>query len=108
MYPATSYLVAIGQLGIALFVGLSYPLQLLPCRQCIHTLTTGLRSKAEAVKDDDEHEALVGTTRADQGAGDMSQAKYLGVTSAILVCGTIIALLVDDLGVGKCLSKLPF
>jgi hypothetical protein len=104
MYPATSYLVAVGQLGIALFVGLSYPLQLLPCRQCIHTLTSGLWVKPHVPnKDDDENEALVGESSdpADEGAGEMSPVKYYGVTASILVCGTVIALLVDDLGVGE-------
>jgi amino acid permease len=65
MYPATSLFIAIGRLGIVLLVGLSYPLQLLPCRVCLHTLSSGLvknlqrRFKARKPKpvvhhDDDE------------------------------------------------------
>jgi hypothetical protein len=42
MYPATSLFIAIGRLGIVLLVGLSYPLQVLPCRLCLHTLSSGL------------------------------------------------------------------
>jgi amino acid permease len=42
MYPAESLVVAIGRLGIVFLVGLSYPLQALPCRSCIYLLTSGI------------------------------------------------------------------
>jgi hypothetical protein len=41
-YPATSFIIALGRLGIVLLVGLSYPLQCLPCRSCIYHMTSGL------------------------------------------------------------------
>lgn len=42
MYPADSLIVAIGRLGIVFLVGLSYPLQALPCRSCIYLLQSGI------------------------------------------------------------------
>lgn len=42
MYPANSLVVAIGRLGIVFLVGLSYPLQALPCRSCIYLLQSGI------------------------------------------------------------------
>lgn len=42
MYPADSLVVAIGRLGIVFLVGLSYPLQALPCRSCIYLLQSGI------------------------------------------------------------------
>lgn len=66
MYPATSLLIALGRLGIVLLVGLSYPLQLLPCRACVYAFTSGIikgkkaepRLITEADEDEDEDECM--------------------------------------------------
>ncbi len=145
MYPATSLTICLGRLGIVLLVGLSYPLQLLPCRACIHGLTGGFVNRylkkrpsqagfsqvtsrvinGDASDDDDddqqdgdegsdaENDALVpkpgdsgftGGVRSKRAIGEMTQRKYIGVTLMILFSGFAIALLVDELEVGKSLS----
>ncbi|WVF66405.1 hypothetical protein IAT40_001145 [Kwoniella sp. CBS 6097] len=45
MYPPTSMIIAIGRFGIVLLVGLSYPLQLLPCRQSLHHIVFSISKK---------------------------------------------------------------
>lgn len=123
MYPATSLVIAIGRLGIVLLVGLSYPLQLMPCRNCIHTLTRGLVKRIKDSKtlpsvrgvasparseneDEDEQDPLMMRSTETPGSikrgGDMTQKKFLVLTSGIIICGFFIALAVDELEVGKC------
>ncbi|KAK4684951.1 hypothetical protein P7C73_g5205, partial [Tremellales sp. Uapishka_1] len=109
MYPATSLVIAVGRLGMVLLVGLSYPLQALPCRQSLHGLTAGLFTRTRETKaissdgeaEEDEESSLV-PKHGDIGrrsAGDMSQGEYIGFTVGILVSGFIIAELVDEMGV---------
>jgi hypothetical protein len=124
MYPPTSLLVALGRLGIVLLVGLSYPLQLLPCRACIYSFTSGIvkgkktppmfssrdDSSITAHNDDEDGEAsdeegplmpkryVYGTAI---GVGEMRNSKFVGFTTGILVAGFLIALAVDELEVGK-------
>lgn len=122
MYPPTSFTIALGRLGIVMLVGLSYPLQCLPCRACLHTLTSGLIKKKRAtapadvaditedtsdnddVDDDDvsEQDTLVpkGDGHLPRG-GDMTRTKFIVLTSGILISGFLIAAVVDELEVGK-------
>ncbi|KAL7418940.1 hypothetical protein Q5752_006624 [Cryptotrichosporon argae] len=115
MYPATSLVVAVGRLGIVLLVGLSYPLQALPCRSCIYSLTSGIiKGKKEPlfIVDDEEDETEPEEADGEEddplvpkpAAGahhvaDMPFHKYVGFTIGILVAGFIIAMLVDELEV---------
>lgn len=127
MYPDTSLPVAIGRLGIVFLVGLSYPLQALPCRSCLYLLTSGIiKGKKHKQVPEEEHEQLV-TEESDSesesdGSGnendmlmpkvgdgahgpaaagrEMPQKKYIGFTVLILTTGYLIASLVDDLSVG--------
>lgn len=126
MYPATSLVIAIGRLGIVLLVGLSYPLQLMPCRNCIHTLTRGLAkrvkesqvlpatlrgtaSPARSENEEDEEDPLMPKTNETAGSirrgGDMTQKKFLVLTTGILIAGFFIALAVDELEVGECSAE---
>ncbi|RXK37644.1 vacuolar amino acid transporter 5 [Tremella mesenterica] len=119
MYPPTSFPIALGRLGIVLLVGLSYPLQCLPCRICVYQMTSGIikpkpepsydipdsdeDSEAEAEEDplvpkDDEEEEDV-EDLAHGGAIEMRRWKFIGITMGILSLGFIIALLVDELEV---------
>lgn len=111
MYPATSLIIAVGRLGIVLLVGLSYPLQLLPCRQCVHLLTTGIGKKSQEATvgvsgDEEENEDEEGPLvpkNGDHGhasVDDMGQAKFFAITLGILGLGFIIAATVDELEVG--------
>lgn len=122
MYPPTSFTIALGRLGIVMLVGLSYPLQCLPCRACLHTLTSGLIKKKRAaastdvtdtadetgdndeVDDDDvsEQDTLVpkGDNPLPRG-GDMTRTKFTVLTSGILIAGFLIAAVVDELEVGE-------
>nr|XP_018266396.1 vacuolar amino acid transporter 5 [Kwoniella dejecticola CBS 10117]OBR88554.1 vacuolar amino acid transporter 5 [Kwoniella dejecticola CBS 10117] len=120
MYPPTSLIIAIGRLGIVLLVGLSYPLQVLPCRQSLHHLTHGLFKKAklpttngnptvaqeensESDDDDDdesENNPLVPKVD-DHGHGvhkhEMSKVEFIAITTVILVAGFLIAYNVHEL-----------
>ncbi|KAK8845389.1 hypothetical protein IAR55_006102 [Kwoniella newhampshirensis] len=116
MYPPTSLFVALGRFGIVLLVGLSYPLQLLPCRMSLHHLTHGLfkgHSKVEPSvsasaeedsddEDESEDDPLVPKVGGDDGHGhshkhDMHFTKYIGITVAILATGFAIAYNVHEL-----------
>lgn len=143
MYPPTSLLIALGRLGIVLLVGLSYPLQLLPCRACVYAFTSGIikGKKAEPLVPEDasvnvpyydpedeevdhQHHQHQHQQRQDEeaddeeeddplmpkryvndrgiGVGEMRKSKFVGFTTGILVAGFGIALMVDELEVGKC------
>ena len=117
MYPATSLVIAIGRVGIVLLVGLSYPLQLLPCRNSVHTLTKGLVKWIQGRTDEpatsgfntparngtDERQPLASGFSNVSGVvkrgGDMTQKKFIVITVGILIAGFFIALTVDELEV---------
>lgn len=129
MYPPTSLIIAIGRLGIVLLVGLSYPLQLLPCRACVYAFTSGIvkgkkhvpilvnddslsprtarriaDAEGESEDDDEEDDLLVPKQYHDGrgiGPGEMRNSKFVGFTTGILLAGFMIALAVDELEVGK-------
>jgi amino acid permease len=95
MYPSSSLFVAIGQLAIAILVLFSYPLQVLPCRNCLdkvfHFNTE--RDKIEDSGVDDEH-----------GSGEMTQLKHTVLTTAVVAGGFSIAYFVDNLEMGEVFS----
>ncbi|KAF8659850.1 hypothetical protein AX16_001735 [Volvariella volvacea WC 439] len=97
MYPATSLFIAVGQLAIVILVMLSYPLQVLPCRNCLDKVfhvghvhppkpVTGGEEDSEEVEEDEDH-----------ASADMTPLKHTLLTSLIVGAGFIIAFLVDDL-----------
>ncbi|WWD06078.1 hypothetical protein V865_004163 [Kwoniella europaea PYCC6329] len=126
MYPPTSLIIAIGRLGIVLLVGLSYPLQVLPCRQSIHHLTHGLfrhpklakltngsgvgsspnqtteEESSESEDADDESEINPLVPKVDDHGHhvhkhEMSKIEFIAITSVILVAGFLIAYNVHEL-----------
>lgn len=127
MYPPTSLLIALGRLGIVLLVGLSYPLQLLPCRACVYAFTSGIvkgkkappmfSSRTDSAdtpgpsvtdEDEDDYDDEDGPLMPKRyqygtaiGIGEMRNSKFVGFTSGILIAGFLIALAVDELEVGK-------
>jgi hypothetical protein len=126
MYPPTSVFIAVGRLGIVVLNGLSYPLQCLPCRACVYHMTSGLiKPKPEpeykpapaAEEDDDldepeeddydsEDDPLIPQPdvigkRLRRKVADMPVWKFGVITIGILISGFIIALLVDELEIGK-------
>ena len=116
-YPPTSIFIAIGRFGIVLLVGLAYPLQVLPCRACIHGLTLGLFGSSEDEQvaapedeEDEDHEEeeddpLVPKPDEEEdeshGPGDMSNTKFYVVTTGIVIVSYLIAAEVDELEVGE-------
>lgn len=111
-YPYTSLAISIAQLGIVLLVALSYPLQCHPCRACLHHLTTGWSapthqalptneddlSDSEENEDDDEAPSKPVATWVN--GAEMSRPKFISLTSGIIVCGMVIAMLIDELETG--------
>ncbi|ODO01936.1 vacuolar amino acid transporter 5 [Cryptococcus wingfieldii CBS 7118] len=118
MYPATTLLVAVGRLGIVLLVGLSYPLQVLPCRSSLRHLTHSFFKHHEAaggvdessfsrrVRDEEESEegeegeedALVPKGHG-QVKHEMPPAQFIALTLGILFFGFLIAYNVHELEV---------
>ncbi|GMK58922.1 hypothetical protein CspeluHIS016_0603640 [Cutaneotrichosporon spelunceum] len=126
MYPSESMYVAVGRLGIVFLVGLSYPLQALPCRSCLYLLTSGIikgkkhtplpQEPESDTESDDDHEddtsdsgisgheqdmlvPKVGDGVRGPTTAEMPFKKYVGFTVLILVAGYTIALLVDELDI---------
>jgi hypothetical protein len=131
MYPPTSSLIALGRFGIVLLVGLSYPLQLMPCRACVYAFTSGIiKGKkdlplvpedasvnvpfiepGQEEEEEEEDDPLMPKRYVNDrgiGTGEMRRSKFVGFTTGILVVGFLIALVVDELEVGELqLSSLP-
>lgn len=122
MYPPTSLIIAFGRLGIVILVALSYPLQALPCRACLHGLTSGIFrrrrparpvdssfSRASRIPDDDESEEdpeeqdplvpKVGADGRNVSPNRPRSLKFYILTTFILVTSFFIALSVDELEV---------
>ncbi|WWC67093.1 uncharacterized protein I206_101000 [Kwoniella pini CBS 10737] len=115
MYPPTSLIIAVGRFGIVLLVGLSYPLQVLPCRQSLHHLTHGLFKKAKLLKrptanqeensesdEEDESESNPLVPKVDDHGhnvqkSEMSKIEFIVITTAILIAGFLIAYNVHEL-----------
>jgi Transmembrane amino acid transporter protein len=91
MYPSTSLFIAIGQLAIAILVLFSYPLQVQPCRNCLDKVFN-FSSADQKVGDE--------TVEDEHGAGDMTQLKHAGLTTAVVMGGFMIAYFVDNLEMG--------
>ena len=91
MYPSTSLFVAVGQLAIVVLVLFSYPLQVLPCRNCLDKV---FHSDAGLVTDElgdvDEH-----------NNSEISPLKHTILTTGIVGAGFGIAYFVNDLQIGK-------
>lgn len=99
MYPSTSLFVAIGQLAVVVLVMLSYPLQVLPCRNCLdkvfHAGSVHLPKPVAQGEEDDEE------VEDEHTPVEMSRMKHLLLTAAIVGFGFMIAFLVDDLRIGE-------
>jgi Transmembrane amino acid transporter protein len=96
MYPSTSLFIAVGQLAIVILVLFSYPLQVLPCRNCLDKVFHADNSIAKHPAGDDEVDVDDG-----HQVSDMSPLKHTLLTSAIVAAGYTIAYFVDDLRIGK-------
>jgi len=103
MYPETTIFIAIGQVAIVILVLFSYPLQVLPCRNCLDKVW----DDAELVVHKVDH-AVEGEEDGDtepqpvplHDAHDPSQmgvVKHALLTSLIIAGGFTIAFFVDDL-----------
>jgi hypothetical protein len=94
----------------------------MPCRACLHGLTRGFWKKYAPARlsnslpptparradsdDEEEHgpveeEPLVPKPIGEKRGGDMTERKFVFLTTVILVCGFFIALVVDELEVGE-------
>lgn len=105
-YPHSSLFVAIGRLGIVIMVSFSYPLQVHPCRAALDKVIAALTSS----EDDEELEGRDGEDASGivvRKAKEMSRTMFLSLTSAIVILGLIVALLVDELETGKCRPPSP-
>jgi len=101
MYPSTSLFIAIGQLAIIVLVLFSYPLQVLPCRDCLDKVFHAGHAQA-LVKPSEEGEDDEGADVGDEhGSSDMSSVKHAILTSVIIACGFTVAYFVDDLRISK-------
>ena len=101
MYPSTSLFIAVGQLAIVILVLFSYPLQVLPCRNCLDKVFNAGEAPAvvkSSTEDDDDD-----VTDADHAHAEMSNYKHNMLTSLIVGFGFLIAFFVDDLQMGMCL-----
>jgi len=93
MYPSTSLFIAVGQLAIVLLVMFGYPMQVLPCRNCLDKVFhPGYVHAPKLVTGGDEED-----TTEDEHAPDISNLKHTLLTSAIIGLGFFVAFLVDDL-----------
>lgn len=127
MYPAESLIVALARFGIVFLVGLSYPLQALPCRSCLYLLTSGIikgkkhkivpepapESDSESDNDADSFDSADSANENDRlvpkvgdgahgpATAEMPRKKFIGFTIGILTSGYFIAYLVDELDVGE-------
>ncbi|KAI9510494.1 transmembrane amino acid transporter protein-domain-containing protein [Russula earlei] len=88
MYPSTSLFIAVGQLAIAILVLFSYPLQVLPCRNCLDKVFH-FSSPNDKLEDD--------TVEDEHATGEMTPLKHTLLTSAVVLGGFSIAYFVDDL-----------
>lgn len=106
MYPSTSLFIAIGQLAIVILVLFSYPLQVLPCRNCLDKVFHAGEAPVvvKHIDDDEDDEDIVDDDHAHVG---MSNYKHNILTSLIVGLGFLIAFFVDDLQMGAYLLILP-
>jgi hypothetical protein len=105
MYPSTSLFIAVGQLAIVILVLFSYPLQILPCRNCLdkvfHAGDSQAVSKPSLRGDDEDEDGEVDDEF--HTPADMTPFKHTVLTAAIVSCGFVTAYLVDDLKLGASL-----
>ena len=102
MYPSTSLFVAFGQLAIVVLVLFSYPLQVLPCRNCLDKV---FQSGAAAVTTDEIDEMDDIDDIDVHSDSEMSPLKHTLLTTAIVGAGFGIAYFVNDLQIGKCCQR---
>ena len=92
MYPSTSLFVAVGQLAIVVLVLFSYPLQVLPCRNCLDKVFHfGSGEALDELDVVDEH-----------NSSEIGPLKHTILTTGIVCAGFGIAYFVNDLQIGKC------
>jgi Transmembrane amino acid transporter protein len=104
MYPSTTLFIAVGRLAIVILVLFSYPLQVLPCRNCLDKLFhMGEQSTKQSDEGEEESEAEDTSEAVEDEHVDthMSFGKHSALTSAIIVSGFLIAYFVDDLKIGE-------
>lgn len=104
MYPSTSLFIAVGQLAIVILVLFSYPLQVLPCRNCLDKVfSAGEAPVVVKHTNDDDDEDVVDE---DHAHAEMSNYKHNLLTSLIVGLGFLVAFFVDDLQMGLQFSVL--
>lgn len=107
MYPHSSLFVAIGRLGIVLMVIFSYPLQVHPCRAALDKVLAtvfahGDEVELEGVPDDEDGEEASGIVV--KRSKEMSRPRFISLTAGIVLVGLAVALAVDELETGACLT----
>jgi len=101
MYPSTSLFIAVGQLAIVILVLFSYPLQVLPCRNCLDKVFHAGETHFP-IKPFDEEEEEEGPVDDDHAHTEMTPFKHAVLTTAIIGFGFLIAFFVNDLQMGEC------
>jgi len=103
MYPETTVFVAIGQVAIVVLVLFSYPLQVLPCRNCLDKVWDDADMVVHKVdhaiegEEDGGVEPLPVQVHDAHDPSDMGAVKFILLTSIIIAGGFSIAFFVDDL-----------
>jgi len=95
-YPSTSLFVAFGQLAIVILVLFSYPLQVQPCRNCLHGVFGQKLTIAKKVDEEGEADEELESRSIPK---DMTLLKHSLLTALIVAPGYLIAYFVDDLRV---------
>lgn len=99
MYPSTSLFIAIGQFAIVILVLFSYPLQVLPCRNCLDKVFHDGKSLVQKPVSEGEEEEE--DAEDDEFHHEMTWFKHFVLTACIVICGFTIAYFVDDLHLGE-------
>ncbi|KZT55824.1 hypothetical protein CALCODRAFT_556245 [Calocera cornea HHB12733] len=102
MYPETTIFVAVGQVAIIILVLFSYPLQVLPCRNCLDKVWDDADLAVHKIdhaiegEEDADVEPVVPVHDA-HDPSEMGPVKHIVLTCLIIAASFTIAFFVDDL-----------